>query len=73
MGILTISIMRKINIIKKVLLDINNSLICLCEVLGSEWKNPVDAIPQLLEWAYAEKRFLMMNNERLGLRKNIEN
>jgi len=52
---------------REVLLDINNSLICLCEVLGSKWDNPIDAIPQLLEWAYAEKRFLMLNNKKLGL------
>ena len=47
------------------MLDINNSLISLCEVLDTKFKSPIDAIPLLLEWAHAEKGFLEKNNKKL--------
>jgi hypothetical protein len=68
-----IPIIEKVVIdLREVLRDINNSLISLCEVLDTKFKNPGDAISLLLEWAHAEKRFLIKNNEKLDAPKPID-
>lgn len=58
---------RDIKLNRKVLRDVNNSLISLCEILDTKWNDPIDAIPLLAEWGHAEKTFLMKNNEKLDV------